>query len=203
MASKIMDLGDGCSVELLYGAVACTEEEFAVEMAAFPTERNPTVFNATTPRREVLYSTVPDTTYAFSQKVLRASVPSAVAARCLRFARGPYKEKPLLACGVNAVLGNLYENGKDYVGQHGDDEPEHEATQPIFGFSFGATRHFQIKRCDKGDVFDGKPILNIPLPHGSCVVMRGHRFQRLFTHGIPKTAKVVGPRISFTARVFA
>ena len=195
MASKLLDLGNGCGIELLYGAVSCTKAEFETELDRFPNTRNPTVFGATTPRREVLYSANVGTTYSFSRKTLVAREPSPIAARCLAFAQNTN-------AAYNTVLGNLYESGKDYVGHHSDDEPEHGAGAAVFGFSFGATRTFQIKRSDKGSVVDGKQYLNVELPHGSCVVMRGTQFQGLFTHSIPKTAKVVGPRISFTARAF-
>jgi alkylated DNA repair dioxygenase AlkB len=196
MASKRIDLGDECAVEMLYNCVGCTDEEFAGELERFPTTRNPTVFGATTPRREVLYSANAGTTYSFSKKTLVARKPSPIASRCLAFAKNAN-------AAYNTVLGNLYESGKDYVGAHSDDEPEHGAGAPIFGFSFGATRTFQIKRKDKGAVLDGgKTFLNVELPHGSCVIMRGEQFQTLFTHSITKTAKAVGPRISYTARIF-
>ena len=192
MASKLIALGNGCSIELLYGAVACTPKELQTELALFPTQRNPTVFNAMTPRREVLYSVNVGTTYAFSRKTLVASEPSTVAARCLAVVKTLNDS----AVEHNTVLGNLYESGKDYVAHHGDDEPEHGAGAAIYGFSFGATRTFQIKRTDKSAVVDGKQYLNVELPHGSCVIMRGAQFQSLFTTGRARriTPKIVRSR---------
>lgn len=93
----------------------------------------------------------------------------------------------------NAVLANLYRDGRDSVGWHADDDPELGPQPVIASLNFGATRRFVLRRRSEGErvTFD--------LPHGSLLVMSGecqHRWQ----HAVPKTAGVVGPRVNLTFR---
>jgi alkylated DNA repair dioxygenase AlkB len=95
----------------------------------------------------------------------------------------------------NAVLGNLYRNGNDYIAAHSDDESEHNKECFIASISLGAVRDFVLK--DQR----GKTVFSIPLAHGSLFIM-GKNFQKKLKHLVPKRLRVKEPRINLTFRVF-
>jgi alkylated DNA repair dioxygenase AlkB len=93
----------------------------------------------------------------------------------------------------NSLLLNLYRDGRDSIGFHADDEPE-LGTNPVIGsVSLGAERRFVLKRPASGEK------LEFNLHHGSLLVMGGTS-QHHWRHGVPKTARPVGPRINLTFR---
>lgn len=94
-----------------------------------------------------------------------------------------------------SALINLYRDGKDSVDWHADDEPELGKNPVIGSVSFGATRVFKLRHLK-----DKSLKLDIELPHGSFVLMRGET-QHFWEHKIPKTAKKVKPRVNLTFRV--
>jgi alkylated DNA repair dioxygenase AlkB len=94
----------------------------------------------------------------------------------------------------NSVLANLYRDGNDTMGWHSDSEPELGAQPIIASLSLGATRKFVLKARAK----DG-PRLELELPHGSLLVMRGDT-QRNYRHSLPRTKKATGARINLTFR---
>jgi len=96
----------------------------------------------------------------------------------------------------NSVLLNLYRSGKDSVSWHSDDEPELGKNPVIGSVSFGDTRRFMFRR--KGQK-DGRKV-EIDLTHGSLLIMKG-KTQYFWQHQIPKTSKIVQPRINLTFRV--
>jgi len=94
----------------------------------------------------------------------------------------------------NAVLLNLYRDGRDGMGWHSDDEPELGPEPAIASVSLGAVRRFCLKhRRRKGMRAD------ISLPHGSLLLMCGAT-QRHWVHAVPKTAVPMGERINLTFR---
>ena len=94
----------------------------------------------------------------------------------------------------NSLLLNQYRNGQDGVAWHADDEPELGA-QPIIGsLSFGAVRKFQLRL--KNDPSEKR---EIEIGSGDLVVMSG-RTQASWLHQVPKTSRVIGPRINLTFR---
>ncbi|QIE59020.1 alpha-ketoglutarate-dependent dioxygenase AlkB [Rasiella rasia] len=95
----------------------------------------------------------------------------------------------------NSVLLNFYRDGKDSNGWHSDDEKELGKNPIIASVSLGAKRMFQLK--NKGD---GTLRRSIALEHGSLLVMKG-KTQHFWKHQIPKTKKIVAPRINLTFRV--
>lgn len=95
----------------------------------------------------------------------------------------------------NSVLLNRYRNGADSVAWHSDDEPELGKNPPIGSVSLGAQRKFQMKH--KTD--HTQKLVNIPLTHGSYLLMRGAT-QHHWRHQLPKTKKPVGERINLTFR---
>jgi alkylated DNA repair dioxygenase AlkB len=93
----------------------------------------------------------------------------------------------------NAVLLNLYRNGKDSNGWHADNEKELGINPTIASVSFGAERVFQMKH----KTLDIKQ--NVILENGSLLIMSGIT-QSFWKHQIPKTAKPIGGRINLTFR---
>jgi len=94
----------------------------------------------------------------------------------------------------NSVLLNFYRTGQDSMGWHRDNEKE-LGPEPIIGsISFGATRTFQFRPYK-----EKKPRLDIPLGSGSGLVMRGET-NHFWEHRIPKSPKLLTPRINLTFR---
>jgi len=93
----------------------------------------------------------------------------------------------------DSVLANLYRSGADAMGWHSDDEPELGPQPVIASLSLGATRRFRLRHRD------GRPTLDLDLPPGSLLLMRGPT-QHHYRHALPRTAKPVGERINLTFR---
>ena len=106
------------------------------------------------------------------------------------------REKISVLCGerYNSVLCNLYRDGRDSMGWHSDDEAE-LGTQPcIASLSLGATRRFRLRHRR-----DPAQRLELDLASGSLVLMSGAT-QRNYRHDLPKSARVIEPRINLTFR---
>jgi len=99
-----------------------------------------------------------------------------------------------LGIDCNSVLANLYRDGRDRMGWHGDDERELGVQPVIASLSLGAARRFVLKQRA-----DAKVSRAITLPHGSLLLMSGDT-QAHYRHALPATAKAVGPRINLTFR---
>jgi len=94
----------------------------------------------------------------------------------------------------NAVLLNLYRDGRDGMGWHADDEPELGPNPVIASVSLGAERRFCLRHRRRKDLK-----LDLPLPHGSLLCMGGAT-QHHWVHALPKTQRPVGERINLTFR---
>jgi alkylated DNA repair dioxygenase AlkB len=94
----------------------------------------------------------------------------------------------------NCVLLNWYRDGRDSLSWHADDERELGVDPVIASANFGATRDFQLRRND-----DPEQTINIPLKHGTLLVMRG-ALQEHWKHAVPKRAGVKESRFNLTFR---
>lgn len=94
----------------------------------------------------------------------------------------------------NSVLANRYRNGRDYMGWHSDNESALGPQPIIASLSLGATRRFVLKHR-----LEPSRKLELPLTHGSLLVMRGDT-QANYRHSLPRTAKPIGERINLTFR---
>ena len=94
----------------------------------------------------------------------------------------------------NAVLLNLYRDGRDGMGWHADDEPELGRDPVIASVSLGAARRFCLRHRRRRDLR-----LDVSLTHGSLLLMSGAT-QHHWVHALPKTAVPVGERINLTFR---
>jgi len=99
-------------------------------------------------------------------------------------------------CKFNSCLVNLYEDGSQNISPHSDDERGLDVNGQVVSISLGAERPMTV--CAK----DMSQKLNIDLGHGSLFMMEGNAFQKRYTHGINKTSKKIGPRVSLTFRCF-
>jgi alkylated DNA repair dioxygenase AlkB len=101
------------------------------------------------------------------------------------------------ASGIHftSVLLNYYRNGNDHVSWHRDNEKVLRVNPVIASVSFGATRTFRFRHVE-----DKKLVRSTELHHGTYVLMKGET-QHRWEHEVPKTKKVLAPRISLTFRV--
>lgn len=91
-------------------------------------------------------------------------------------------------------LANLYRDGNDSMGWHADDEKELGRNPIIASISLGAVRNFHLKH-------KIEPAMRhaFALEHGSLLIMKGST-QEFWKHQLPKTKKVITPRINLTFR---
>jgi alkylated DNA repair dioxygenase AlkB len=109
---------------------------------------------------------------------------------------------PLLACvqarapaPYSRIGMNLYRDGHDSVAMHGDKLHTVAAGHPITLVSLGAPRRMLI-RAREGR----RETVAVDLAPGSVLSM-SHASQSTHEHGIPKTRRTQGPRISVVFRV--
>jgi alkylated DNA repair dioxygenase AlkB len=95
----------------------------------------------------------------------------------------------------NALLLNLYRNGKDSVAWHSDRVDKTGPNPIIASVTFGETRMFRLRHKFRKDI----PQVEIPLHHGSFLLMAGTT-NSFWQHQVPKTARDVLPRINLTFR---
>jgi alkylated DNA repair dioxygenase AlkB len=93
----------------------------------------------------------------------------------------------------NSCLLNLYHNGSEGMSWHSDDEKDMEKNSAIASLTLGAERKFSFKHRST------KLTLSILLESGSLLVMKGTT-QSYWLHSLPKTTKVLRPRINLTFR---
>ena len=95
----------------------------------------------------------------------------------------------------NCVLLNYYRNQQDSMGWHSDNENELGINPIIASVSFGETRPLQLRHVNRKDLHK----INIPLNDGSILLMKGTT-QHFWQHQIPKTTRMLKPRINLTFR---
>lgn len=95
----------------------------------------------------------------------------------------------------NAVLLNLYRNGKDGVGWHSDKTVSSNKNMNIASVTFGETRMFRLRHKFRKEI----PQIEIPLHHGTFLLMAGNT-NSFWQHQVPKTSRDVLPRINLTFR---
>lgn len=101
----------------------------------------------------------------------------------------------LTASEFNSVLLNYYRDHNDSMGMHADDERELGPQPVIASLSLGATRQFRLKHRHDRE----RPTINLPLPSGSLLLMRGET-QRYWKHGIARQRAACGARLNLTFR---
>jgi alkylated DNA repair dioxygenase AlkB len=170
-------------------------EIFDLLLSKCPWERRITWFQYAVPRDEAYYGE-PGTNYTYSRREYRprAWIPELLSLRARVQAATPaaaYANSNLPKFPYNAVLCNLYRNGRDSVGLHADAEPEMGPV--IASVSLGAERLFRLKARNGTVAFAER------LSHGSLLIMAGQT-QKNFKHEVPKEPRIVEPRINLTFR---
>ena len=94
----------------------------------------------------------------------------------------------------NVVLLNYYRNNNDGNGWHADNEKELGKNPTIASLSFGSNRIFQLKH-NQNKLLKRSLILE----QGSLLIMKGFT-QEFWKHQIPKSSRLIGPRINLTFR---
>lgn len=95
----------------------------------------------------------------------------------------------------NAVLLNLYRNGNDGVSWHSDKTGSSNKNMNIASVTFGETRMFRLRHKFQKQI----PQVEIPLHHGTFLLMAGST-NSFWEHQVPKTARIIAPRINLTFR---
>jgi len=99
----------------------------------------------------------------------------------------------ITATTYNACLLNLYHDGNEGMGWHSDNEKEIKPNSSIASFSIGANRKFVFKHKKTNET------ISLLLEQGSLLEMKGE-IQTHWWHALPKTKKVLTPRINLTFR---
>jgi alkylated DNA repair dioxygenase AlkB len=94
----------------------------------------------------------------------------------------------------NGLLVNLYSDGNDSIGAHSDSPDGLADDGSVVSLSLGAERTFRARHKSK----HARPV-DVLTKHGQMLVMEG-AFQQQFTHEIPMTKRICGPRVSITFR---
>lgn len=99
----------------------------------------------------------------------------------------------------NVCLVNSYDNGKNYIGWHADNE-EKGSTYCIASISLGAVRKFSFLYRNKE--LGGEPErTSVDLGHGSLLLMK-HPCQDKYLHALLPDKKIKTKRINLTFRKF-
>ncbi len=140
------------------------------------------------PRTQVLLSTKAGVRYRYAgSNLISEAWSDRLQSLCDRFSQQ-------FGVPFNSALVNCYENGKEKVGRHADDEKDMEH-DVIVTISLGATRLFRIT--GKASATDKK--LQIHLQNGSIHIQ--HRgAQKDYKHEVAEQKSITGKRISITLR---
>lgn len=98
-------------------------------------------------------------------------------------------------CNLNSLLVNWYDTDH-YIGKHSDDESQLVSGMPIYSFSFGHSRDFDLTQKHVPTIIKTRVLL----PHNSLIIMGG-TCQKTHYHAVPKRAHS-GKRINVTIRCF-
>lgn len=105
------------------------------------------------------------------------------------------KIESCIQANFNSVLLNLYRSGADSMGPHRDNERELGDGPLIASISLGQARTFDF--CHRSKKAQR---VRLEIQHGSLLLMKG-RTQEFWNHALPKTKKLIGPRINLTFRL--
>ncbi len=105
------------------------------------------------------------------------------------------KIETIVPIDFTTCLLNMYRDGQDSNGWHADNEKELGPDPVIASVTFGEERWFHFKHRTIKNL--KKKIL---LKHGSLLLMQG-KTQECWLHQVPKTKRIIKPRINLTFRV--
>jgi alkylated DNA repair dioxygenase AlkB len=105
------------------------------------------------------------------------------------------KVKELAGIDFNTVLLNYYRDGNDSVAWHSDNDGIPGRNKIVASVSFGQPRIFEFRNRK-----DHRMKYSMVLENGSYLLMKGD-FQDQWEHRVPKTLKVMKPRVNLTFRL--
>ncbi len=141
-------------------------------------------------QRREMYDRVVEVPRLLASYRLDAALPPGLPLQCLL-----ETVRAVLPAPYNAVGLNLYRDGRDSVAMHHDALHTLVAPHPIALLSLGAARRMNLRANDGR----GRAV-GLELAPGSLLAM-SHASQLTHTHGIPKTSRAVGERMSVVFRV--
>jgi len=98
-------------------------------------------------------------------------------------------------------LCNRYNNIKNYISEHSDDESDLDKNSSIVSISLGQKRRFVIRIPKKKTTENPrKPVLVVEMKHGDIIEMC-NGFQSKFTHSVPKITKMEKKNITHDYRI--
>lgn len=106
-----------------------------------------------------------------------------------------HKIEALTGQQFNSCLANLYQEGRQGMGWHSDNENTLGPQPVIASLSLGATRKFCFRHNSRATRVE------LLLQHGQLLVMQGQT-QRYWKHALMKSTRVQQPRINLTFRLF-
>ena len=143
--------------------------------------------NEITTKRKVAFYSDPNIQYRYSQRTKKGlewiSILLQIKSIVESYTQTQY----------NACLLNLYHNGNEAMGWHSDNEVEIMPNSSIASISLGAERKFSFKNKTT------KETNTILLENGSLLEMKGE-LQNHWLHSLPKSTKIILPRINLTFR---
>lgn len=98
---------------------------------------------------------------------------------------------------LNGIILNWYEGPCHYMAPHRDSITNMIKGAPIVTISFGETRVFRLTK----GTGDARVVRNFPAPNGTIFVMP-FSTNLAWKHGVPKSTRYIGRRISVTIRAF-
>lgn len=186
------DLGDG--LEFLTGSLPAAAvwdaDTFAAAWALHPAEKHVIHMPGgpvATPRWQQAYGA----DYRYTGRVNKAVPVPPLLGPVLGWVRGAVDPR------LNAVLVNWYEGPGHYMGPHHDDTRDMVDGTPVVTVSFGETRVFRLTRGPRG----GHVARDFPAENGAVFVLP-FATNRVWKHGVPKSARYAGRRVSVTVRAF-
>jgi alkylated DNA repair dioxygenase AlkB len=123
--------------------------------------------------------------------ILHAAAPVPAAIR-------PYLEwtKSVVEPRANGIVVNWYDGALGhYIGRHRDSTKNMIVAAPIVTISFGQSRTMRFRR------WRGHTVHDIQVHHGDVTVIP-YATNLAWTHEVPRSAKLLGKRISITLRAF-
>ncbi|MBB3807028.1 alkylated DNA repair dioxygenase AlkB [Xanthomonas arboricola] len=141
-------------------------------------------------QRREMYDRVVEVPRLLASYRLDGALPAGLPLHCLLDA-----VQAVVPAPYNAVGLNLYRDGRDSVAMHHDTLQTLVAPYPIALVSLGTPRRMNL-RANTGHA----RAIGLELAPGSLLAM-SHASQRTHTHGIPKTSRAVGERLSVVFRV--
>ena len=144
------------------------------------------------PRKQIAYGEA-GLSYSFTGTNIKAinwNEPSIISEILLHMKN---KLNALTGNNFNFVLINRYNDGKQHIGYHSDDERNLVDKPNIAGISFGGIRTVSFIK------IDGEQKIDLDLEHGSLFIINNPTNQN-WKHSILKTNQHASPRISLTFR---